>query len=65
MIAQAVAKARRLGLRELHLDMASDTPAVRFYNRSGFRAVVESRAMSLTDGVVVPNHFRMVLDNGA
>lgn len=62
LIAEAVTKARRLGLRAVHLDTASDNPAVAFYNRVGFRAVVESRAMSLPDGVAVPNHLRMVLD---
>lgn len=62
LIAEAVTKARRLGMRTLHLDTASDNPAVRFYKRVGFRAVVESRAMSLPDGVALPNHLRMVLD---
>ena len=62
LIAEAVTKARRLGLRAVHLDTDSDNPAVRFYQRVGFRAVVESRAMSLPDGVAVPNHLRKVLD---
>lgn len=62
LVAEAVMKARRLGLRTVHLDTASDNPAVRFYKRVGFRAVVESRAMSLPDGVALPNHLRMVLD---
>jgi len=65
LIAEAVAKARRSGLRAVHLDTAVGNPAVKFYHRVGFRAVVESRAMSLPEGVVVPNHFRMVLDIGA
>jgi ribosomal protein S18 acetylase RimI-like enzyme len=65
LIAEAVAKARRSGLRAVHLDTAADNPAVRFYQRVGFRAVVESRAMSLPDGVALPNHLRMVLDIGA
>lgn len=62
LIDEAVAKARRLGLRAVHLDTAADNPAVRFYERVGFCAVVESRALSLPDGVAVPNHFRMVMD---
>ena len=62
LIAEAVTKTRRLSLRAVHLDTASDNPAVRFYQRPGFRAVVESRAMSLPDAVAVPNHLRMVLD---
>ncbi len=62
LIAEAVTKARRLGLRAVHLDVAADNPAVQFYHRTGFRAVVESRAMSLPDGIVLPNHLRMVLD---
>ncbi len=65
LIAEAVAKARRLGLRAVHLDTAVGNPAVHFYQRVGFRAVVESRAMSLPDGVTLPNHLRMVLDIGA
>lgn len=64
LIAEAVTKARRLGLRAVHLDTASNNPAVQFYQRAGFRAVVESRAMSLPDGVALPTHFRMVLDIG-
>lgn len=62
LIAEAVAKAQRLGLRSVHLDTASDNPAVRFYTRVGFRAVVESRAMSLPDGITLPAHLRMVMD---
>lgn len=62
LITEAVAKARRLGLRAVHLDTAANSPAVQFYNRVGFRAVVESRALSLPDGAVLPNHLRMVLD---
>lgn len=62
LITEAVAKARRLGLRAVHLDTASDNPAVRFYARVGFRPVVESRALSLPAGIALPNHLRMVLD---
>lgn len=62
LIAEAVAKAQRMGLRSVHLDTASDNPAVRFYTRVGFRAVVESRAMSLPDGITLPAHLRMVMD---
>lgn len=51
-----------MGLRSVHLDTASDNPAVRFYTRVGFRAVVESRAMSLPDGITLPAHLRMVMD---
>lgn len=62
LIDEAVLKARRLGLGSIHLDTATDNPAVQFYHRVGFRPVVESRAMSLPEGIVLPNHFRMVLD---
>lgn len=62
LIAEAVTKARKLGLRAIHLDTAVNNPAQHFYTRIGFRAVVESRALSLPDGVALPNHLRMVLD---
>lgn len=62
LIGEAVTKAHRLGLRAVHLDTASDNPAVQFYKRVGFRAVVESRAMCLPEGVSLPTHMRMVLD---
>lgn len=62
LIAEAASKARRLGLRSVHLDTATDNPAVHFYKRVGFHPVVESRALSLPDGVSLPSHFRMVMD---
>lgn len=62
LIAEAATKARRLGLRAVHLDTATDNSAVHFYQRVGFSPVVESRAMSLSYGVKLPNHFRMVMD---
>ncbi len=62
MTGEAVAKARKLGLTAVHLDTAADNPAVTFYSRVGFRAVVESRARSLPEGVALPTHLRMVLD---
>ena len=65
LIDEAVAKARLLGLRAVHLDTAADNPAVHFYNRVGFRAVVESRALNLPEGIVLPNRLRMVLKVGA
>lgn len=62
LIAEAAQKARRLGLRSVHLDTATDNPAVHFYRRVGFRPVVESRALSLPEGISLPNHYRMVMD---
>ena len=62
LIAEAVEKARRLGLRSVHLDTATDNPAVHFYRRVGFRPVVESRALSLPERINLPNHYRMVMD---
>lgn len=55
----AEAQARRLGLAALHLDVDVGNPAVDFYRRHGFRAVVETRLAN--DGTAaVPAHFRMV-----
>lgn len=64
LLEAAVAKARNLGLAEIHLDTAADRPAVAFYERLGFRAVVESRACNLRDGITLPTHLRMVLSTG-
>lgn len=64
LLDKAAEKARSLGLTEIHLDTATDRPAVGFYERVGFRAVVESRACNLRDGVTLPPHLRMVLPVG-
>ncbi|MFN0113474.1 MAG: GNAT family N-acetyltransferase [Paracoccaceae bacterium] len=62
LVDEAGTKARRLGLRSIHLDTAADNPAAGFYRRIGFRPLVESRAMSLPEGVVLPAHLRMARD---
>lgn len=59
LIEQAAAKARRLDLDTIHLDVASTNPAVDFYQRVGFRPVVETRVMGLPDGIDLSSHIRM------
>lgn len=56
-----VGRCRGAGYARLHLDVSSDNPAVRFYERMGMTAIVETRVIPL-EAEGVPPHLRMELD---
>jgi ribosomal protein S18 acetylase RimI-like enzyme len=59
LLAAAFDRARRNGYRTCHLDVASDNPAVRFYQRMGMEMLSESRVLPLQKHGIA-NHYRMV-----
>jgi len=52
-------RARRNGYRVCQLDVASDNPAVRFYERMGMEILSESRVRPLQKHGVA-NHYRII-----
>ena len=59
LLGAAFDRARRNGYRVCHLDVASDNPAVRFYERMGMEILSESRVVPLQKNGV-GSHYRMV-----
>lgn len=53
-------KAKREGLKSMHLDIPSASPAIKFYERLGYQALVETRLCQLREDESVPSHLRMV-----
>ncbi len=62
LMSEAEGKAHRHGCRSIHLDTATNNPAVAFYRRVGYEPLIETRLCRLRDGEAVPSHFRMVKD---
>lgn len=60
LLGAAEAVARGKGLAALHLDVEVSNPAVGFYQRHGFRPVVETR-LAGPGTATVPPHYRMIL----
>jgi ribosomal protein S18 acetylase RimI-like enzyme len=59
LLAAAFDKARSNGFRVCHLDVASDNPAVRFYERMGMEILSESRVVPLQQHSIA-SHYRMM-----
>jgi ribosomal protein S18 acetylase RimI-like enzyme len=59
LLKAAFERARRDGLRICQLDVASDNPAVRFYERMGMEILSESRVVPLQEHGIA-SHYRMV-----
>ena len=53
-------KANRGGLKSIHLDIPSTSPAIKLYQNLGFQTLVETRLCQLREDENVPTHFRMV-----
>lgn len=62
LMEDAEAKARRLGLASIHIDTTAGKPAVDFYKRIRFEAVVECRLMRPGPAAAVPPQLRMIKD---
>ncbi len=60
LLANAVERGRRLGCRELHLDVLSDNPAVAFYRAHGLVTMAETIAPEPCRSHGVPMELRMV-----
>ena len=60
LLENAFAGARRKGFRMCQLDVASDNPAVRFYQRMGMYILSESRVVPLQERYGISSHYRMV-----
>lgn len=59
LMAKAEEIARLEGLKSIHLDTATATKAITFYERLGYRPLVETRLCQVGDGESVPSHLRM------
>ena len=59
LLGAAFDRARRNGYRVCHLDVASDNPAVPFYERMGMQLLSESRVLPLQKHGIA-SHYRMV-----
>jgi ribosomal protein S18 acetylase RimI-like enzyme len=53
-------KARSESLKSIHLDIPSGSPAIKFYQRLGYQALVETRLCQMREDENVPSHLRMV-----
>ena len=53
-------KARGEGLKSIHLDIPSGSPAIKFCERLGYQTLVETRLCQLREDESVPSHLRMV-----
>ncbi|MGB0922429.1 MAG: GNAT family N-acetyltransferase [Alphaproteobacteria bacterium] len=60
LLGNAFTNAKKAGLREVHLDVASTKPAVGFYKRMGMECRAETNMPPIAEHV--PPHFRMVMD---
>ena len=60
LLENAFACARRKGFRVCQLDVASDNPAVSFYQRMGMYILSESRVVPLQERYGIGSHYRMV-----
>jgi ribosomal protein S18 acetylase RimI-like enzyme len=61
LLEAAFDRARRNGYGVCQLDVASDNPAVRFYQRMGMQVLSESRVLPLQQHGIA-SHYRMVKD---
>jgi len=59
LLGAAFDRARRNGYRACQLDVASDNPAVGFYERMGMEILSESRVLALQKHGVA-SHYRMI-----
>lgn len=53
-------KAKAEGLKSIHLDSATTSQAIKFYEHLGYQQLVETRLCHLREGEAVPSHYRMV-----
>ena len=53
-------KAKNEGLKSIHLDTATTSNAIKFYQDLGFQLLVETRLCQLREGETLPSHYRMV-----
>lgn len=53
-------RAKREGLKSIHLDTSSSSSAIKFYQDLGFQSLVETRLCHLREGETLPSHYRMV-----
>lgn len=60
LLRNAMARGRRLGCRELHLDVLSDNPAVAFYRAHGLVTMAETIAPEPCRAHGIPMEMRMV-----
>ena len=60
LMAMAEDKAKLEGLKSIHLDSASTSKAIKFYQHLGYEPLVETRFCQWRNGESVPSHYRMV-----
>ncbi|HUQ34925.1 MAG TPA: GNAT family N-acetyltransferase [Aestuariivirga sp.] len=53
-------KAKNEGLKSIHLDTATTSNAIKFYQDLGFQLLVETCLCQLCEGETLPSHYRMV-----
>lgn len=53
-------KAKNEGLKSIHLDTATSSNVIKFYQDLGFQLLVETRLCQMRDGETLPSHYRMV-----
>jgi len=61
LLGNAIERARKNGYRELHLDVLSDNPAVKFYQAMGFACMAETVGSAACQEFGIPMEMRMVL----
>jgi GNAT superfamily N-acetyltransferase len=60
MMTMAEEKAKSEGLKSIHLDSATTSKAIKFYQHLGYQPLVETRFCQWRDDEPVPSHFRMI-----
>ena len=53
-------KAKRKGLKSIHLDTSTASNAIKFYQDLGYQSLVETRLCQLREGETLSSHYRMV-----
>lgn len=64
LMAEAEARARRLGLTSIHLDTAARRTTLNFYKGLGFEPIAMTRLLRLTANRTVPSHIRLARQLG-
>ena len=59
LLENAFEKARKAGLKSVHLDVYADNPAIRFYEKMGMKIWVETRLLELA-AHGIKTQYRMV-----
>ena len=60
LMSLAEEKAKSEGLKSIHLDIPSASPALKYYQRLGYQTLVETRLCQLRENENVPSHLRLV-----